>query len=103
MRVPLGILTLALGCVVANCGAPTSRNPTCFPGGQQVLFAPYPGSTSFPPNNVNVYIASSVTLDPNDYRVALSPGHGVYLYGNPARQFGPVPSPTPRPGETAPP
>lgn len=95
------IILAAVSVGAAACGGSgPSSNPTCFPGGQQSLTAPSPGSENAPSSRQTVYIASSVALDPNNYRIVLLARSGSYIYGSPARAFGPVPSPTPPPGGT---
>src|ERR1700735_4384690 len=101
MGIKTTLAVFVLGCLVASCGpSGTASNPVCFPGGEQALAVPYPGSTNVPTVSQTIYIASSVTLDPNDYRVALSDSASGFIYGDPAQLFGPDPSPTPSPGAT---
>jgi|HubBroStandDraft_2_1064218.scaffolds.fasta_scaffold37552_2 hypothetical protein len=96
MRFALALFGATACWIASGCGAPSSTIlPICAPGGEQALVAPSPGSSSVPTSSLSVYIASSVPLVSNNYRFALSTGNGKFVYGDPARPFGPVPSPTP--------
>lgn len=105
MRFAIVLLGLAAVWVATGCGPSSSStgSPICFPGGEQVLIVPSPGSNNISTFALSVYVASSVPLPPDNYRFALSTGNGKFVYGHPARPFGPVPSPTPTAGPTAPP